>query len=145
MKKSEYKDYLDPDAFANLYDQWASKGKPTGNDKLYIAIWEGVTNAVKACVGSLQARYHCQYQDYDDKVLDGVTTVMAKLQRLDSTPMNIVTMSYLPVLGICCGKKAIQQDFENGMMSTDEKSKGGDEFNELMYVDSDGTIQVGNY
>lgn len=145
MKKSDYKEFLDPDKFAELYDQWDIAGKPTGNNALYVAIWDGVTNAVKACIGALQARYHCQYQDYEDKVLEGTITMVSKLRKLEGTPKNIVTMSYLPMLGICCGKKALQQEFENDMLSTSISTQGGDEFTELMYIDEDGTIQVGNY
>lgn len=145
MKKSEYSSFLDPNDFADLYDQWDKAGKPTGNNKLYIAIWDGVTNAVKACIGALQSRYHCQYQDYEDKVLDGTITMINRLLKLDSTPNNIVTMSYLPMLGICCGKKTIQQEFEDSMLSVSGSTNGGDEYVDFLYVDEDGSIQLGNY
>ena len=76
MKKVEYEKYLNPKEFADLYDEWKVKGKPQGNHPLYVKVWEGVVNAVKACVGALQARYHCQYQDYDEKVSDGTILIM---------------------------------------------------------------------
>ena len=47
-------------------------------------------------------------------------------------------MCYLPVLGICCGQKAIQSEFENNMMSTEEETEGGDTFAELIYLDEEG-------
>lgn len=143
MKKSEYSSFIYPKDFADLYDQWDRAGKPTGNNKLYIAIWDGVTNAVKACIGVLQSRYHCQYQDYDDKVLDGTITMINRLLKLDDTPNNIVTMSYLPMLGICCGKKTIQQEFEDSMLSTDVPTEGGDTFEDL--INEDGDVSYINY
>lgn len=138
MKKSDYEKYLDPKEFAHLYEEWKAKGKPQGNDPLYIRVWDGVTNAVRACIGALQARYHCQYQDYDEKVLDGTALMIAKLQKMDDTPKNIVNMCYLPVLGVCCGPKAMQADFENGMLSTDVETNGGDTFESLL--DSNGEL-----
>ena len=138
MKKAEYEKYLIPGEFAALYEEWKAKGKPKGNDKLYTQVWFGVTNAVKACIGALQARYHCKYQDYEDKVMDSAILIMNKLLTMDDTPKNIVNMCYLPVLGICCGPKAIQSEFENNMMSTEEETKGGDTFAELIYLDEEG-------
>ena len=137
MKKSEYEKYLDPKEFCNLYEEWRAKGKPQGNDPLYIRIWNGVTNAVKACIGALQARYHCQYQDYDEKVLDGTALMIAKLIKMEDTPKNIINMCYLPVLGVCCGPKAMQADFENNMLSTDVETNGGDTFEDLIGDDGD--------
>lgn len=144
MTKTEYLKYINPSDFKQLYEEWADTGKPTGNHPLYLQIWDGVTNAVKACIGALQARYHCQYQDYDTKVLDGTITVMEKLLKMNEPPRNIVNMAYLPVLGVCCGKPALQSDWENGMLSTDEVSNGGDPFNELLYVDEEGDVHI-NY
>ena len=141
MKKSDYEKYIIPSEFAVLYNEWKAKGKPLGNDPLYLKIWDGVTNAVKACIGSLQARYHCQYQDYDEKVLDGTALMIAKLQKMDDTPKNIVNMCYLPVLGVCCGPKAIQADFENGMLSTDTPTEGGGTLKDLI----GGEVQYINY
>lgn len=132
MKKSEYEKYLDPKEFCSLYEEWKAEGKPQGNDPLYIRIWNGVTNAVKACIGALQARYHCQYQDYDEKVLDGTALMIAKLIKMEDTPKNIINMCYLPVLGVCCGPKAMQTDFENNMLSTDVETNGGDTFADLI-------------
>lgn len=132
MKKSDYEKYLDPKEFAHLYEEWASKGKPQGNDPLYTRVWDGATNAVKACIGALQARYRCQYQDYDEKVLDGTILIMAKLLKMEDTPKNIVNMSYLPVLGVCCGPKARKQEWENNMLSTDVETNGGDTFESLL-------------
>ena len=143
MKKSDYEKYLDPKEFALLYEEWKAKGKPLGNDPLYLKIWDGVVNAVKACIGALQARYHCQYQDYDEKVLDGTALMIAKLIKMEDTPKNIVNMSYLPVLGVCCGPKAMQADFENSMLSTDTSTKGGDTFEDL--INEDGEVQYINY
>lgn len=138
MKKSEYEKYIDPDAFEQLYNEWDYAGKPQGNNPLYIKIWNGVENAVKACIGSLQNRYHCKYQDYDEKVVDGTILIMNKLMNMTDAPKNIVSLCYLPVLGICCGPKAIQSEFENNMMSTEEETKGGDTFAELIYLDEEG-------
>lgn len=143
MKKSDYLKYLDPKEFAELYNEWAAAGKPQGNHTLYTKIWNGVTNAVKACVGSLQNRYHCKYQDYDDKVMDSTVLIMNKLLTMDGIPNNIVSMSYLPVLGVCCGRKAIQSEWENNMLSTDVPTEGGDTFENL--IDEDGEVQYINY
>ena len=143
MKKSDYEKYLDPKEFARLYEEWKAKGKPQGNDPLYLRIWDGVTNAVKACIGSLQARYHCQYQDYSDKVMDGTILIMTKLLKMNDTPKNIINLSYLPVLGVCCGPKARQKDFENDMLSTDVSTEGGDTFADL--INEDGEVQYTNY
>ena len=137
MKKAEYEKYLNPNEFAQLYEEWKTKGKPQGNDPLYIRIWNGVTNAVKACIGALQARYHCQYQDYDEKVLDGTALMIAKLIKMEDTPKNIINMCYLPVLGVCCGPKAMQADFENNMLSTDVETNGGDTFADLIGEDGE--------
>lgn len=138
MKKSDYLKYLDPEEFTQLYEEWATAGKPQGNDPLYVKIWDGAVNAVKACIGALQARYHCQYQDYDEKVLDGTILIMAKLIKMEDTPKNIVNMSYLPVLGVCCGPKARKQERENNMLSTDVETNGGDTFESLL--DSNGEL-----
>lgn len=138
MRKEQYLQYLDPKKFAELYNEWDHNGKPQGNNALYIKIWNGVENAVKACIGALQARYHCKYQDYDEKVVDGTILIMNKLMNMTDAPKNIVSMCYLPVLGICCGPKAIQSEFENNMMSTEEETEGGDTFTELIYLDEEG-------
>lgn len=140
MKKSDYTMYINPEEFRKLYEEWSNAGKPTGNHPLYVQIFDGVTNAVKACVGSLQSRYHCQYQDYNEKVMDSTLTIIDKLLKMTEPPRNIVNMAYLPVLGVCCGKKALQSDWENGVLSTDEKTDGGDTFEELMYLDEYGTL-----
>ena len=145
MKKSDYDKYLDPKEFALLYGEWKSKGKPQGNDPLYARVWNGVTNAVKACIGSLQARYHCQYQDYDEKVLDGTILIMTKLLKMEDTPKNIISLSYLPVLGVCCGPKAIANERENNSLSLDSLTEGGDTFVDLMYLDEDGEVHCCNY
>lgn len=138
MKKSEYEKYIDPAEFEALYNDWYYAGKPQGNNTLYIKIWNGVENAVKACIGSLQNRYHCKYQNYDEKVVDGTILIMNKLMNMTDAPKNIVSMCYLPILGICCGPKAIQSEFENNMMSTEEETDGGDTFAELIYLDEEG-------
>lgn len=143
MKKADYEKYIKPNDFIELYNEWKAKGKPLGNDPLYLKIWDGVTNAVKACIGSLQTRYRCQYQDYDEKVLDGTALMIAKLQKMDDTPKNIVTMCYLPMLGVCCGPKARQKEFEDAMLSTDVPTEGGDTFEDL--IDEDGEVQYINY
>ena len=145
MKKSDCDKYLDPKEFALLYGEWKSKGKPQGNDPLYARVWNGVTNAVKACIGSLQARYHCQYQDYDEKVLDGTILIMTKLLKMEDTPKNIISLSYLPVLGVCCGPKAIANERENNSLSLDSLTEGGDTFVDLMYLDEDGEVHYCNY
>lgn len=143
MKKADYEKYIVPSEFSKLYEEWAAAGKPQGNHSLYIKIWDGVTNAVRACIGALQTRYHCQYQDYDEKVLDGTILIMNKLLTMDDTPKNIVNMCYLPMLGVCCGPKARQKEFENGMLSTDTSTKGGDTFEDL--INEDGEVQYINY
>ena len=146
MKKSDYEKYINPKEFAKLYEEWVTKGKPQGNDPLYIKIWSGVTNAVKACIGALQATYHCKYQDYDDKVTDGTIKVMTKLLKMNDTPKNIVNLSYLYVLGVCCGPKAIKQEWEDQMLSTDVFTEGGDTFTDLVYYsEEDGEVQYLNY
>lgn len=132
MKRDEYKQFIDPDDFRDLYIKWSKAGKPTGNNKLYIKIWNGVENAVKACIGALQNRYHCKYQDYDEKVLDGTILIMNKLINMNDTPNNIVSMCYLPVLGVCCGNKAKQSEFENNMLSTDNETECGDAFIDMI-------------
>ena len=138
MKKSDYLKYLDPDDFRKLYEEWSAAGKPQGNDPLYVRIWSTTAEAVKACVGSLQARYHCQYQDYDEKVLDGTILIISKLLKMEDSPKNIINMAYLPVLGVCCGPKARKQEWENGMLSTDVETNGGDTFESLL--DSNGEL-----
>lgn len=138
MKKEEYEKYIKPEEFEALYNEWAYAGKPQGNNQLYIKIWNGVENAVKACIGSLQNRYHCKYQNYDEKVADGTILIMNKLMNITDAPKNIVSLCYLPVLGICCGPKAIQSEFENSMMSIEEETNGGDTFAELIYLDEEG-------
>lgn len=145
MKKSEYEKYIKPEEFSKLYEEWSAVGKPQGNNPLYLKIWSGVTNAVKACIGALQARYHCQYQGYDEKVLDGTILIMNKLLTMDDEPKNIVNMCYLPVLGVCCGPKAIKQEQESNLLSLDCLTEGGDSFADLMYVDEDGEVHCCNY
>lgn len=140
MRKEEYIQYLSPEDFRKLYEEWADAGKPTGNHPLYFQVWNSVTNAVKACIGALQSRYHCQYQNYDEKVLDGTITVLGKLLKMNEPPRNIVSMSYLPVLGICCGQKAINAEKDDNALSIDNITNGGDTFEELMYLDEDGTL-----
>lgn len=132
MKKADYEKYIIPSEFAALYEEWAAAGKPQGNDPLYIKIWNNTVESVKACVGALQSRYHCKYQDYGEKVLDGTAIMIAKLIKMDDTPKNIVNMCYLPVLGVCCGPKARQKEFEDGMLSTDVPTSGGDTFEDLI-------------
>ena len=143
MRKDEYLKYIDPSEFAALYNEWAAKGKPKGNDKLYTQIWFGVTNAVKACIGALQATYHCKYQNYDDKVMDATVLIMTKLDQMTDSPKNIVTMAYLPTLGICCGPKARQKEWEDAMESTDVSTEGGDTFKDL--INEDGEVSYINY
>lgn len=143
MKKSEYETYIKPEEFESLYNDWDAIGKPQGNNLLYIKIWNGVENAVKACIGALQSRYHCKYQDYDEKVVDGTILIMNKLMNMTDAPKNIVSMCYLPVLGICCGPKAIQSEWENNMLSTDVTTEGGDTFEDL--INEDGDVSYINY
>lgn len=140
MKKEEYIKFINPEEFASLYDEWSAAGKPQSNHPLYIKIWNYVENAVKACIGALQSRYHCQYQDYAEKVLDGTITIVEKLLKMDEPPRNIVSMSYLPVLGICCGMKAINAEKDDMALSIDNLTNGGDAFSELIYIDDDGTL-----
>ena len=144
MKKEQYKDFIDPAEFEKLYNEWDYNGKPQGNNPLYIKIWNGVENAVRACIGALQNRYHCKYQDYDDKVTDGTILIMNKLMNMTDAPKNIVSLCYLPVLGICCGPKSMQSEWENNMLSTEEETEGGDTFKELLYVDEEGDVHI-NY
>ena len=138
MKKAEYLKYVDPKEFAQLYEEWKAKGKPQGNDPLYLKVWNTTAESVKACIGALQTRYHCQYQDYDEKILDGTILIMTKLLKMDDTPKNIINMCYLPVLGVCCGPKARKQEWENNMLSTDVETNGGDTFESLL--DSNGEL-----
>ena len=140
MRKEEYIKYVDPDDFKKLYEEWAKEGKPQGNNPLYAKIWSITAESVKACIGALQSKYHCQYQDYADKVLDGTIIIVEKLLKMVEPPRNIVSMSYLPVLGICCGKKAINAEKNDMALSIDNLTKGGDTFDEIMYLDEDGTL-----
>ncbi len=136
MRKEEYIRFVDPKEFADLYKKWAEKGKPTGNDPLYAKIWCLTTSAVKACIGALQARYHCKYQDYDEKVLDGTALMISRLIKLEGCPKNIVSMCYLPVLGVVAGPKAMQSDFENSMASLDIPIEGRDTITDRLSTDS---------
>lgn len=145
MTKTEYEKFIEPNAFRMLYEEWVSVGKPTGNHPLYVQIFDGVTNAVKACIGALQSRYHCCYQDYNEKVMDGTILIIDKLLKMDEPPRNIVSFAYLPILGICCGPKALQSEWENGMMSTDTETECGDAFCEMLYLDEEGVVTYVNY
>lgn len=144
MRRDFYEKYIKPEEFEALYNEWDAIGKPQGNNPLYIKIWNGVENAVKACIGALQNRYHCKYQDYDEKVVDGTILIMNKLMNMTDAPKNIVSMCYLPVLGICCGPKAIQSEWENNMLSIEEETEGGSSFTEMLYVDEEGEVHI-NY
>lgn len=143
MRRDFYEKYIKPEEFEQLYNDWDAIGKPQGNNTLYIKIWNGVENAVKACIGALQNRYHCKYQDYDEKVVDGTILIMNKLMNMTDAPKNIVSMCYLPVLGICCGPKAIQSEWENNMLSTGVTTEGGDTFEDL--INEDGDVSYINY
>lgn len=145
MKKDEYIKFIDPEEFSSLYNEWSEAGKPQNNHPLYIKIWNYVENAVKACIGALQSKYHCQYADYSDKVIDGTIVMIKKLLRMNETPKNIINMTYLPVLGVCCGPQAKKAEIENNMLSTDEETSSGDTFTELVYVDEYGDITYCNY
>lgn len=145
VKKHDYEKYLKPEEFRKLYEEWASAGKPTGNHSMYVQIFDGVTNAVKACIGALQSKYNCTYQDYNEKVMDGTILIIDKLLKMNEPPRNIVNMAYLPVLGICCGPKAIQSEWETEMLSTDNETNAGDAFCEMLYLDEDGTVVYVNY
>lgn len=143
MKKEFYEQYIDPAEFSKLYEEWAKQGKPTGNDPLYLKIWCSITNAVKACIGALQTKYHCKYKDYEDKVMDASIVIINKLLKMEDTPKNIVNMCYLPVLGICCGPKARNKEIEDNSLSIDCLTDGGDSFSDIMYLDEYGNIQYG--
>lgn len=143
MKKEFYEQYIDPAEFSKLYEEWAKQGKPTGNDPLYLKIWCSITNAVKACIGALQTKYHCKYKDYEDKVMDASIVIIKRLLTMEDTPKNIVNMCYLPVLGICCGPKARNKELEDNSLSIDCLTDGGDSFSDIMYLDEYGNIQYG--
>ena len=143
MKKEFYEQYIDPAEFSKLYEEWAKQGKPTGNDPLYLKIWCSITNAVKACIGALQTKYHCKYKDYEDKVMDASIVIIKRLLTMEDTPKNIVNMCYLPVLGICCGPKARNKEIEDNSLSIDCLTDGGDSFSDIMYLDEYGNIQYG--
>lgn len=143
MKKEFYEQYIDPAEFSKLYEEWVKQGKPTGNNPLYIKIWNGITNAVKACIGALQNKYHCKYKDYEDKVMDASIVIIKRLLTMEDTPKNIVNMCYLPVLGICCGPKARKKEIEDNSLSIDCLTDGGDSFSDIMYLDEEGNIQYG--
>lgn len=140
MRKDEYDKYLDPEEFKELYEEWAKEGKPQGNSPLYVRIWGLTTESVKACIGALQSRYHCQYQDYDEKVMDSTILIMNKLLTMDGTPKNIVNMCYLPVLGVCCGPKARSQEMQDNALSLDCLTSGGDSFQDFIYIDEYGEL-----
>lgn len=135
MRKEQYKQYIDPAEFEALYNEWVAKGKPKGNDKTFAKVWYGVVQSVKACIGALQARYHCKYQDYEDKVMDATMLIMNKLYKMEDSPKNIVNMSYLPTLGVCCGPKALQKEFEENMLSLDAQTDDGDYFIDIINPD----------
>ena len=143
MKKEEYEQYINPAEFSKLYEEWAKQGKPQGNNPLYIKIFDGTTNSVKACIGALQNKYHCKYKDYEDKVMDASIVIINKLLKMEDTPKNIINLSYLPVLGVCCNKKVIAQEMEDNSLSIDCLTDGGDSFSDIMYLDEYGTIQYG--
>lgn len=145
MKKCDYEKYIKAEDFRKLYEEWSNAGKPTGNHPLYVQIFDGVTNAVKACIGSLQSRYHCQYQGYNEKVMDSTILIIKKLLEMDEAPRNIVNLAYLPTLGTCCGKTSIQSEWETNMLSTDTETNAGDAFCEMLYRDEDGTVVYVNY
>ena len=145
MTKTEYLKYINPSDFEKLYINWSNADKPTGNHPLYVQIFDGVTNAVNACIGALQSRYHCQYQDYNNKVMDSTIIIIDKLLKMTEPPRNIVNMAYLPVLGICAGPKALQSEWETNMLSTDNETNVGDAFCEMLYVDEEGTVTYVNY
>ena len=143
MKKEYHLKYIDHTEFKKLYEEWAAKGKPKGNNPSNVKVWDMVENSVKACIETLQDRYHCKYQDYDEKVLDCAILIMNKLINMTDTPKNIVSMCFFTVLNICCSKKAIAQDRENNALSLDSLTEGGDSFCELMFLDEYGTVQYG--
>lgn len=143
MKKEEYEQYIDPAEFSKLYEEWKANGKPTGNNPLYLKIWCSITNAVKACIGALQNKYHCKYKDYEDKVMDASIVIIKRLLTMENTPKNIVNMCYLPVLGICCGPKARNKEMEDNSLSIDCLTDGGDSFSDIMYLDEENNIQYG--
>lgn len=143
MKKEEYEQYIDPAEFSKLYEEWSKQGKPTGNNPLYLKVWCSITNAVKACIGALQNKYHCKYKDYEDKVMDASIVIIKRLLTMEDTPKNIVNMCYLPVLGICCGPKARKKEIEDNSLSIDCLTDGGDSFSDIMYLDEENNIQYG--
>lgn len=143
MKKEEYEQYIDPAEFSKLYEEWAKHGKPQGNNPLYVKIWNGITESVKACIGALQNKYHCKYKDYEDKVMDASIVIIKRLLTMEDTPKNIVNMCYLPVLGICCGPKARNKEMEDNSLSIDCLTDGGDSFSDIMYLDEENNIQYG--
>ena len=143
MKKEEYEQYIDPAEFSKLYEEWSKQGKPTGNNPLYLKVWNSITNAVKACIGALQTKYHCKYKDYEDKVMDASIVIIKRLLTMEDTPKNIVNMCYLPVLGICCGPKARKKELEDNSLSIDCLTDGGDSFSDIMYLDEENNIQYG--
>ena len=110
---------------------------------MYLKVWNLTTNAVKACIGALQNKYHCKYKDYEDKVMDASIVIINKLLKMEDTPKNIINMCYLPVLGICCGPKARNKELEDNSLSIDCLTDGGDSFSDIMYLDEDGNIQYG--
>lgn len=124
MKKKQYERYIDPKAFKALYIEWAAKGKPKGNDTTYRAIWDGATNAAKACIGALQQQYECTYRNYDEKVLQTTMLIVRYLLTHDTPPENIVNISWFPAVGVCCGNKARQEDFEEDMLSINALKDG---------------------
>lgn len=143
MKKEEYEQYIDPAEFSKLYEEWSKQGKPTGNNPLYLKVWNSITNSVKACIGALQTKYHCKYKDYEDKVMDASIVIINKLLTMEDTPKNIVNMCYLPVLGICCGPKERKKEIEDNSLSIDCLTDGGDSFSDIMYLDEENNIQYG--
>lgn len=130
--------YLDVDDFRQLFIEWSEAGKPKGNNKLYFKVWEGVTNAVKADIGTMQRRYNMQISHYDEKVLDSTIKVMTKLYALpkNEAPKSIIALAWLYTYGVVFGIKAIQEDFEDDIDSLNNTSDGGDEYIDCIDVDN---------
>lgn len=130
--------YLDKEDFKRLFITWCRVGKPKGNNEIYRQIWEGVINAVKADIGTMQKRYNMTVSHYEEKVMDSAIKVVTKLDALpeNDAPKSIIALAWLYTYGVVFGIKAIQEDFEDVFESLDNTSEGGDSFIDIIDVDN---------
>lgn len=121
--------WIDVAEFKQLFIDWCKAGKPEGNSAIYMKIWDGVINAVKADIGRMQKLNNVEISHYDDKVIDSAAKVITKLRSLPESdaPKSIITLAWLYTYGVCFGPNAIQEDYEDKAESLNAIASGGDE------------------